>query len=647
MRKPKATGKPSKRNKGALMEKLKQYVRAHAEGFLKDPNITSVGIGYKRADGKETSQLAIQFSVDSKVKPEDISALGSSPIPKTLDVNGTTVPTDVIERSYKPSYEVIEAKPKDERRSRADIARPGVSIGSVATTAGTLGTFVRDRQTKQIVILSNWHVLQGSDGKINDDVMQPGKYDDNRVEMNYIGKLLRSHLGPAGDCAIASLNGRKFSNEILELGTSVARIGEPHLKDRVVKSGRTTGTTYGIVSRLEVNTKMVYPGGKTATVGGFEIEPDPKKPASSNEISRGGDSGSAWMAIDTKGKISDIILGLHFAGDDDEGGASEFALACYANSVMTKLEIEPLGEAKAEVAAAAEDTDEFRRGFDRSFLSFVVDTPKFTKVRRDDLALLEGSNEIKYCHYSAWLSKKRRYPLCVAWNIDGSHFKPLKRTNFRADRRGNLADYQLTNEIYVNNVLDKGHIARRADLCWGSPAEAKQGNYDSFFYTNIAPQHEAFNQSDDRSDDPKGGLWGRLENTVFDSEDPQKLRISLMGGPVFSTQDRKFSQNDEECYLPREFWKVVAYQDDHDDKEKVFAFLLTQANLVEGLRVPEGLDFDEWLWARITLQDLQEKTGILFPKGLKDREVGFVKPQALGVAMSVKPLFASEDYFTA
>jgi hypothetical protein len=92
---------------------------------------------------------------------------------------------------------------------------------------------------------------------------------------------------------------------------------------------------------------------------------------------------------------------------------------------------------------------------------------------------------------------------------------------------------------------------------------------------------------------------------------------------------------------------VVAYVDDRDNKEKVFGFLLTQANLIEGLTVPEGLDFDKWLWARITLQDLQEKTGVMFPKGLKDREVPFVKPQALGDAMSVKPLFSAEDYFAA
>jgi len=642
----KASG--AQRGKDALMDKLKQYVRAHAEGYLTDPNISSVGIGYKKTDGKETPELAITFSVHTKVKPEDVAAEGSKLIPKTVDVGGTEVPTDVIERSYKPSFDTIKLKPKDDRKARADVVSPGMSIGSIATTAGTLSTFVKDSKSGQIVILSNWHVLQGSAGKIGDDVVQPGKFDDNQVDKNIVGKLLRSHLGPAGDCAIASMSGRNFNNTILDLATSVAKIGDPHLNDRVIKSGRTTAVTHGIVKRLEVNTKMVYPGGTEETVGGFEIEPDPQAPAPSNEISRGGDSGSAWMALDKNGNTTDVMLGLHFAGDDDDGGPSEFALACYANSVMTKLEVEPAGKLdlhEVSAQAIAEGVDEFRQGFDRNFLTFDVEPPKFTKVRSDDLADLDGDKEIRYCHFSVWLSKQRRYPTCVAWNIDGSGFKRLKRVSFRTDRRGDLEEFQLTNDIYVNNVLDKGHIARRADLCWGTQAEAKQGNYDSFFYTNITPQHAAFNQSENTSGDPEGGLWGRLENTVFDSENPQKLRISLMGGPVISIKDRKFSQNNEECFLPREFWKVVAYVDDDDNKEKVFAFLLTQANLIEGLTQPESLNFDEWLWARITLQDLQEKTGVKFPKGFRDHEVPFVKPQGVGTVMSVKPIRNAEDYF--
>ena len=266
--------KAGSKSDAALMEKLVRFVRAHAEGYLSDSNITSIGIGYKRTGGQATKQLSIQFSVDSKVQPEELSVLGTKLIPSSINVEGTLVPTDVIERNYNPSYENVELKPKDERRARAERMRPGMSVGSVGTNAGTLGTFVRDQKTKRILLLSNWHVLHGAKGQIGDDVVQPGKFDDNRVERNRIGKLLRSHLGAAGDCALASVSGRAFPTTPWSrcYGDSV---GVPQLDDAVVKSGRTTGVTYGVVTRLQVNTKMNYPGGVSEVVGGFEIGPHP------------------------------------------------------------------------------------------------------------------------------------------------------------------------------------------------------------------------------------------------------------------------------------------------------------------------------------------------------------------------------------
>ena len=87
--------------------------------------------------------------------------------------------------------------------------------------------------------------------------------------------------------------------------------------------------------------------------------------------------------------------------------------------------------------------DELRQGFDSSFLPVPVGTPKFSNVRRADLAELDGDREIRYCHFSVWLSKKRRYPACVAWNIDGNAFKRLSQLLDRPPRRsGGIPTYQ-------------------------------------------------------------------------------------------------------------------------------------------------------------------------------------------------------------
>ncbi len=301
----------------------------------------------------------------------------------------------------------------------------------------------------------------------------------------------------------------------------------------------------------------------------------------------------------------------------------------------------------ASVAGATPAGDDLgRSGFDRDFLAFRVTTPRFPKACRDDLAQLDGQHQIPYCHFSVWLSKARRYALCVAWNIDGDRFRRVARSNrFKLDRRGGLETFQLGEAIYRANPLDRGHIARRADLCWGSVEEARQGDADSFHFTNIVPQHAAFNQSGDRSDDPEGGVWGRLENTVFDTEQPHRLRVSLLGGPVFGRDDRSYTSGGEACLLPDEFWKLVAYRDARDRRDKVFGFLLTQRHLVAPLAVPEGLDFEPWLWARIALRDLEARIGFKLPKALHTREQSFAAPRAARGVAAIRILASPDEYF--
>ncbi len=631
-----------------LFDRLKAYVRANASAYLEDPNVTSVGLGIKQSGGTPTGELSVQFTVRTKVVPQSLGALGSKELPKSIVIDGVTVPTDVLERSYSAKYTTATVRPKGDRRSRIDPVRPGTSIGGITTEGGTLGVFVRDRFTGRVVMLSNWHVLEGIKGKLNDEVVQPASFDDNRLRPNVVGRVLRSHVGPAGDCAIASLEARGYDNRILGLNVAPTEVGNPELDDRVVKSGRTTAVTFGRVVRLEVNTRITYGEGFVRVVGGFEIGPDDTNAPEDGEITRAGDSGAAWMAVDGNNKPIGVLLGINFAGNVDGAKSDEFALACYAESVFSKLELDLIPAAEPQ-GMAKNNNDALRTGFDREFLSKPIEISGFSRSRSKDLARLNGEVEIRYCHFSVWLSMSRRYPAAVAWNIDGSRYWKLNRASFRVDRRGDLESYQLTNEIYVDNALDRGHVARRADLCWGDEDEARQANYDSFFFTNIAPQHEAFNQSDNTDIDPEGGLWGRLENTIFDSERPHKLRVSLVGGPVIGRADRRFEQNGEQCYVPRDFWKVVAFVDEEDgEKLKVFSFLLTQAKLIKGLARPQGLNFNEWVWARIRLTDLEAKTGVQFNDTLHANEVRFVVPQSLAEAGEfLLPLFDSTLYFKA
>lgn len=584
-------------NKKALeqkMERLRQYVRNKGTGFLEDENISSIGIGYKIKKGKRTRQLCLQFTVKSKLEesgslPEGVA---TQLIPEELEIGGEMIPTDVLERDYETSFQVMEIEDVMEladRKQRLDPIVPGISVSHPSGTAGTLGMIVFDRQTGDPCMLSNWHVLHQSVGEIGDIVVQPGPFDDNRTEQNPAGRLLRSHLGAAGDCAIARIEDRDFTTDIIELGVTPTRLARVELDDKVIKSGRTTGVTSGQVRRIDVMARITYAGIGPRVIGGFEIEPLTNAP-SNFEVSMGGDSGSVWMIANANGTSTDILAGLHFAGET-RNNPDEHALACYAHSVFRKLEI---------CLTPSEQPEDSTKGYNPRFLSEVVPPPRLTRVLKEDAFSLNSSHLIPYTHFSVCQSKERMFPRFVAWNIDGARMKRISRRGIRFRRDPRVPDeFQAGNELYRNNPLDRGHVARRVDLNWGSLTEARQANQDSFYFTNITPQHQSFNQSS------RGGLWGELENAILEDVDVEDLKVSVMAGPIFQQNDPRH----RDVQIPREFWKLIAYRDTEDGRFKVKAFVLTQRDLLTNI---EALELDEFRVFQVSLNTLRDETRLNF-----------------------------------
>ena len=204
-------------------------------------------------------------------------------------------------------------------------------------------------------------------------------------------------------------------------------------------------------------------------------------------------------------------------------------------------------------------------GFDQDFLFVTINLPELSTSNKENAFSINGSEVIDYTHFSLALNKVRRFAFWVAWNIDGGSISRLSRKGipFIIDPRV-PQEFQVGDELYEGNRLDRGHVARRADLLWGAPADAEKANKDSFFFTNITPQMDDFNQGQ------RGGLWGRLEDAVFEDTDVEDLKVSLFGGPVFRDDDRNFMN----VKLPREFWKVIMFVE--DGKLKAKGFLLAQ-----------------------------------------------------------------------
>lgn len=582
-----------------IEDKLKKFIRAKGESYLRDPNITSIGIGYKQRNGKNTGEIAIQFTVDRKAAPEALAAMETELIPAVIMVEGVAVPTDVIQRRFGPDYRVLtESEPEaNPRKVRHDPVKPGISLGHEKVSAGTLGCIVYDRVDGTPYALSNWHVLHGPLGAIGDTIVQPGRRDDNRLHLNRLGKLVRSYLGIAGDGALASLEDRGFDPVIMDLGVQVERLGEPELGDKVIKSGRSSGVTHGIVTRIDTLVKLDYrlPEGEV-NVGGFEIGPDPDFPPVAGEVSMSGDSGSVWLFKDQQGQVTNIMAGLHFAGEAEQN-PDEYAIAAYPASIFEKLAILPQPPAVIEAGKEA-------WGFDKNFLRHRVDLPSLSPAQLADVYQAEGEAVIHYTHFSLALSRRRRLAYWVAWNIDGSSLRKLSRKGLKFILDPRIpAQFQVGESVYAGNRLDRGHIARRADLLWGSEAAARQANKDSFFFTNITPQMDNFNQSG------LGGIWGRLEDAVFAEVDVEDARVSVIGGPIFHDDDREFRG----VKIPRQFYKILAFVE--DGRLQVRAFLLTQS-----LDQLELLDLKEFKVYQVTLSELSERSGLIFADALQQAD---------------------------
>jgi endonuclease G len=240
-----------------------------------------------------------------------------------------------------------------------------------------------------------------------------------------------------------------------------------------------------------------------------------------------------------------------------------------------------------------------RTGYSADFLGTIVEVPFLDAAIGDDAVLWEGSEVIPYTHFSLSLSASRRLPRWVGWNIDGADLLLLSRNGIDFAKDPRLpAETQSGNELYAGNRLDRGHLARRSDLLWGELPEAQQANRDSSYYGNIAPQIDDFNQSS------QDGLWGRLENALYEDVDVQDLRASVFAGPVFRPDDRLYRG----VALPSEYWKLLVFLEDGVLKAR--AFLLTQD--LDQLRAVLALD--EFRVYQITIAELEARTQLHFPQ---------------------------------
>lgn len=261
----------------------------------------------------------------------------SAEIGPDADVRRTGRIRPVSELGPRPPAPTAQADGDTDRRRPL---RPGISIGHVGVTAGTLGAFVTRASPGDaggttdgaLYALSNYHVLAGSpQARPGDVVLQPGPADGGLAPGDRIGELTQvvdlEELEPAyTDAAIARLDRVPvdFDYPVGRVVKTARALGG----EVVGKVGRTTSVTRGRVTAIELDDVIVgYEDlGALSFDDQIEIESLDDGP-----FSRGGDSGALVYREDG------VALGLLFAGSES-GGRSGKGLT-YANPIDQVLEI--------------------------------------------------------------------------------------------------------------------------------------------------------------------------------------------------------------------------------------------------------------------------------------------------------------------
>lgn len=306
--------------------------------WLRQPGVTAADVGFKIKGDVLTDTVALRVHVARKLPVSELAKSEVFNETAKADKKVGGFPVDVIEATYGPSTAPVVLDHDDEdaiaaleRTTAFDPMVGGISCGNTRVTAGTIGAIVFDRTTAVPMILSNWHVLAGASAAVaGESIVQPGSIDGGTQT---VATLTRMRLDSSMDAAVATLNGaRGHSRDILGLGT-ITGTDTATLGMLVVKSGRTTGITRGVVDGVSLSTSINYGDpGVVSFSNQIRIVPRAPWPAVDYEVSRGGDSGSVWL-----NEANNRAIGLHFAGETDPAPASENAICSPIGPIATAL----------------------------------------------------------------------------------------------------------------------------------------------------------------------------------------------------------------------------------------------------------------------------------------------------------------------
>ena len=293
-------------------------------------NIQAVGVGIKETRGQYTGDPAVKVFVREKLPLTRLAE--QAVVPK--QINGYPTDVEVIGEIYADSYA---------RRYQRPVPC-GVSVGHPQITAGTLGSLVV-LNNNRLCILSNNHVLARSNkAQVGDPIVQPGASDGGDAPDDRVGVLERfvpiQFPGPNQVDAAAAWTALRFVDPEHVTYTANPIPLEPALAMTVVKNGRTTQATVGVITGRFVDGVRVNYRPRIATFNDQVVI----RGLGGGPFSQGGDSGSLIVSASTQQPV-----GLLFAG------STTHTIVNPIQAVMAELGIKRFFSAPDQLEEDADD----------------------------------------------------------------------------------------------------------------------------------------------------------------------------------------------------------------------------------------------------------------------------------------------------
>lgn len=226
------------------------------------------------------------------------------------------------------------------------------------------------------------------------------------------------------------------------------------------------------------------------------------------------------------------------------------------------------------------------------FLVFVVSLCFFSSVEVYGQAFLDwlpegGEAPIHHTYYSFSYSEAHEQACWVAYKVDYRKvFGPYERSeDFREDPKVMSGSASL--EDYVGSGYDRGHLAPAGDMAFSDTAMS-----ESFYMSDMSPQHPSFNR----------GKWKSLE-TQFRSWAFTDSMLYVVTGPVLEDSLPKIGENG--VTIPSYYYKIAVCPSSSGIKS--IAFLLPNKKLKSKLAT-----------FIVSIDSVESVTGLDFFAGLDD-----------------------------